>query len=140
MSPVFNLKNESDKKHFFSTCSKIFDTTDVKCRQAIKYAQKSMHGVLLSRTKLRNKFDFRSISPCEATIFKNMNSIPKKLIFSKHKNLIKIAKNRERAIKDLKIVFDNKDQLQRIFNMGSNLFELRYTKINKHGTTPLQSS
>ena len=87
-----------------------------------------MHGVLLSRTKLRNKFDFRSISPFETSIFKNMNSIPKKIILSKHKNLIKITKNRQRVIKDLKIMFDNKDQLHRIFKMGSNLFELRHLK------------
>ena len=87
-----------------------------------------MHGVLLSRTKLRNKFDFLSISPSETSIFKNMNSIPMKIILNKHKNLIKITKNRQRVIKDLKIMFDNKDQLQRIFKMGSNLFELRHLK------------
>ena len=87
-----------------------------------------MHGVLLSRTKLKNKFDFLSISPCEAKVFANLTLIPKKTILYKQNNLIKIAKNRQKAIKELKIVFNNQDQLLRIFKMGSDLFELRQQK------------
>lgn len=87
-----------------------------------------MHGVLLSRSKLSSKFDFRSISPSETTIFENLKTMPKNVMLNKQKNFIKIVKNRQKAIRDLKIQLDNKDQLQRIFKLGTDLFELRHLK------------
>ena len=128
------LAKEEYKKLFKSLWNKVYLITDKRCHKVLRLARKSIRGELLSSTCLGEKIKSKERDPFENSILSNQNFVPKQVILHKRNIYTKRAINRQKILNEIWNCVNNKDQLQKIFKLGSNLSDLRYKNSNRNLT------
>ena len=125
---IDNLNDDMCEELYKVLCAKIFKMTDIKCHKAAKLANKSIRGELLSPNRLRKISYNRKFLPKVSFDKPDINNVSDKMIRDKHDILMRRVENRQKIIRDMQIDTNSKNQILKIFKLGTNLYEMRHKR------------
>ena len=118
-------KRNQNKSKYRQEIVKTYLCTQEKWKNVVRYARRSIRGELLSWSRLKHKAQIRSFSPEVNQALRDVKQTSKDETLKIESRYWEIVQNRERVMKQLNLKQINKSMIQRIFRIGTKIYERR---------------